>query len=318
MAMFVRRTPPPPVAPAAPMWFIPAMVREGDGRHQLLQEEVLDNLVRVAPSGTGGGNGDARDHAGDGAGSGAKPTTDDGTGQQPKQAAASSDQKTNSTPHALATLAAAIAFLIGLWLAVRAFATPDSGPSYRAADGIGAFALFYIVAQAAERGVELFLPYFEWVPGFGKARKTIERDQKVAVASDLALRTDRVRKLATDAKLAAEEDAAGPSPATPKTPEVEAADAQAVVDQLRANRTAVVFGLTAGLGMWLCGYLEADFLSSVGVTFAAEPGTGQQVLMMAVTGLIVGGGAKGIHDTMTNISKSSDSKSTPAETGGQK
>ena len=38
--------------------------------------------------------------------------------------------------------------------------------------------------------------------------------------------------------------------------------------------------------------------------------------MLAVTGLIVGGGSKALHDTIANISKSSEKKDTPAETGG--
>jgi hypothetical protein len=180
---------------------------------------------------------------------------------------------------------------------VRAFGT-DEGPTYKAAEGIGAFALFYIAAQAAERLVELVLPSFEWVPGFGTAKKKVIVDQKIAAAYDPAVTGNGT-----------------------KTPEQEAADAQADVDQARANRAVVVFGLTAALGMWACGYLEADFLTAVGVTLSIPagstfPDTTQQVFAMAVTGLIVGGGSKGLHDLITNISKSKTNNDTPPETGG--
>ena len=49
-----------------------------------------------------------------------------------------------------------------------------------------------------------------------------------------------------------------------KDVELQAANAQAEVDQGRANRTALVFGCTAAIGILLCGYLEADFLTAVG------------------------------------------------------
>ncbi|RHW24156.1 hypothetical protein D0Z08_25900 [Nocardioides immobilis] len=105
--------------------------------------------------------------------------------------------------------------------------------------------------------------------------------------------------------------------ATTATTAKEAANAQAEIDQLRANRAAVVFGLTAALGMALCGYLEADFLTTAGVDFGTQFETREQILMMAITGLVTGGGAKGLHDAISNISKSSTKKSTPPETGGQ-
>jgi len=213
----------------------------------------------------------------------------------PKPAAASGNVKTNSSPRFLATLAGAIAFSFGLVAAVMAFDTDASGPTFTAAEGIGAFALFYLTAQAAERFVEVILPHFEWLPGFGKATKEVIRDQKVAAALTSA----------------ADATASG------KTAEEEAAEAQAQVDQLRANRAAVVFGITAALGMAGCGYLEADFLTAVGVDFGTSPGMWQEAFMMGVTGLVVGGGAKSLHDTITTISKSSEKKSTPLETGGQ-
>lgn len=283
MALFVRRTPPAHVvnpASPGPLWAVHDLIRTPGGRN-LLPDNVVERLA----------------DPGDDLGLAPKPGVGREAGGEPKPAGASQDADKNSSPKFLATLAATIAFVIGLVVAVMAFDTDGSGPTYAAAEGIGAFALFYLAAQAAERLVELVLPHFEVVPGFGKAAREVARDNKVAAALDPSPRA----AVAVDAK----------------TLEEEAAEAQAEVDQLRANRTAVVFGVTAAIGMAMCGYLEADFLAAVGVDFGQDPGKREEAFMMAVTGLMVGGGAKGLHDTITNISKSSDQKSTPPETGGQ-
>lgn len=222
-----------------------------------------------------------------------------GSGQPdvaPPVAAASEDTKKNSSPDGWAGAAATTTFLVGLVVAVLLFGTPASGPTYTPVVGIGAFALFYVAAQSAERLVEMILPAIgALVPALDKPVKEAVRDQKVAAAHGLT--------------------------ATPadgdQTPEQAAANAQADVDQARANRAAVTFGLTAAVGMALCGYFEADFLTALGVTFGESPGLADEILMMAVTGLVVGGGAKGLHETITLISKSSEKKSTPPETGGE-
>jgi hypothetical protein len=39
-------------------------------------------------------------------------------------------------------------------------------------------------------------------------------------------------------------------------------------------------------------------------------------IALAVTGLVVTGGTKQLHDLLTNMSKASDQKSTPQQTGG--
>lgn len=275
MALFVRRG--PGVVTPGPEWPVYRLLRTPGGR-ELLPADIEVRLRDPHDSlGLDGGR------AVDGG---------DREGGDASKAEASSPEKT-AAPQVGFTLAALALFVAGTALAVVAFGTPEEGPTYTAAAGIGAFALFYIAAQAAERLAELVLPYLEWLPGFGKAEKEATRDAKVADAYN------------TNTSEAAKN----------------AAEAQADVDQARANRSIVVFGFTAAAGMWLCGYLEADFLTAVGVSFAAEdgaavPSTFQQVLAMAVTGLIVGGGSKGLHDLISNVSKASSSKDTPAETGG--
>lgn len=221
-----------------------------------------------------------------------------------------------STPQLAFSLAAIVLFLLGAALGVWWFAT-DAGPTFVAARGLGAFALFYVVAQSAERLSELVVPHLEWLPGFGKGARQASLERKVAAAHNPALRSGvekkTVRMMVSGRIVEVEVD---------KTVEEEAADAQAAVDQARANRAALLFGSTAAVGMALCGYLEADFLTAVGVTFpdaagAGAPSVGDQWIAIVVTGLIVGGGSKALHDLISNISKASSSKETPAETGGR-
>jgi hypothetical protein len=188
------------------------------------------------------------------------------------------------------TLVSAGVFLVTLIVAAHFLFRTASGPSYTPAAGIGAFALFYIAAQAAERAVEFLMPLL------GKLFPPMDKPSKAA-------RRDVVRAKADD-------------PEQPETPQ-DAAKAQGAVDQAVANRRIVAFAVTAALGMLLCSYLKADFLTAVGVNFNSEPWWAQ-VLQVAVTGLVVGGGSVGVHDLIGNITKSSKAKDAPAETGGTK
>ncbi len=264
MAVFVRRS--ALAAPAAPVIGLRSLFRADDVEGALTHEALVSRGQQAAAA-----EGDSD-----------KTST---------PAAASKSDAGTASPSVNSTLVStavfAIAAVVAAWLL---FGTPKFGPTYKPVAGIGAFALFYIAAQAAERLVEMALPYFDGKAG-GKSEKVAKRDTMLAQA------------IANDSDADA---AAG------------AADAQAAVDQLRANRTALAFGCTAAIGMLLCGYLEADFLTAVGVNFG-HPGHvdfWNRLLMMAVTGLIVGGGSKALHDTISNISKSSGGKDTPPETGG--
>jgi hypothetical protein len=205
------------------------------------------------------------------------------------QTVAAAKDKTNQ-PKVIAegvpTLVAAGIFLLALWLAVALLFHTNSGPEYHAAAGIGAFALFYIAAQAAERVVEFFMPLLGKIPRMDKPKKAADRDLEMMNANQ-----------------------------NPEKAGV-AANAQAAVDQAVANRRIVAFALTAALGMLLCSYLEADFLSAVGVTFGADPPGAVQAVQVGVTGLVVGGGSVGLHDLIGNVTKSSKAKDDPEETGG--
>lgn len=188
------------------------------------------------------------------------------------------------------TLVGAGVFLVALIGAVPFLFRTASGPTYTPAAGIAAFALFYIVAQAAERAMEFLMPLL------GKLFSSMEKASKAA-------HRDVMRAAAED-------------PGQPTTAQ-DAAKARATVDQTLANRRIVGFAVTAALGMLLCSYLEADFLTAVGVKFDSDPWWAQ-VVQVAVTGLVVGGGSVGVHDLIGNITKSSKAKDDPAQTGGTK
>jgi hypothetical protein len=143
-------------------------------------------------------------------------------------------------------------FVLGL--AVAANLPSPSGATFRSVEGVGVFAVFYLVAQVAERGVELITPFFRF--------------------------NLRLKKRGT---------------------------AGAELGQVIVNRRAVTFALACALGMVLCGYLGADFLTAVGFVFAS-PTTGSAVLQLAVTGLVVGGGSDGLHGLISNLTKSSAKK----------
>lgn len=253
--------------------------------------QVLE-LRRIQP---GVITGASRDQNGGGGGGGGGGELDDA------DSTAAASPTTGLRPGPRAASLALLCFLPALVGAVLVFGR-DGNPTFTAAPGIGAFALFYVAAQAAERVVEILMPLSERVveardTGTSKSQRVAARDQAVA---------DAVRAVADG-------DAGANAKAT------DAAKAQAKVDQGRTDRALISFGATAALGMLLCAYLGADFLTAVGVDFAGDgvPGWQTQTLMMLVTGLVVGAGSKQLHDSISNLSKSSEAKSTPAETGGK-
>jgi hypothetical protein len=281
MAVFARRTPYTTGAPASNAWGVQYLISPDND----LAPDIHSRLRAAVAAGAFGE-----------------------AAEKPESAAASDTENKNASPDVWATVVATVVFVAALLVSAAFLFFTEGGPTFKATEGIGAFALFYIVAQAAERLVEMVVPYFDRRPG-GKNAKVANRDRKL-VAAKTGERDDTEK----DEKERA------------KDLEVQAANAQAEVDQVRANRTALVFGFTAAIGILLCGYLEADFLTAVGVTFepvpppgtgpGPSPGFGNELVMLAVTGLIVGGGSKALHDTISNISKTSEKKSTPPETGG--
>ena len=207
----------------------------------------------------------------------------------PPTGAAPKDECASPKPRWGAGAIGSVLFIVGACFAARQFGTPESGPIFKPVAGVGTFALFYVVAQAAERFTEVLLGLLDparAIPGLGMRAAKEARDEALVSARN-ALVGDEPAAEGTD-------------------PAKDAATKQAVVDAKTTERKALTFGLTAMFGMVLCGWLEADFLTTLGVTFAENPGKTQFVvkcLEMAVTGAVVGGGSAGLHDRITRISK---------------
>lgn len=162
-----------------------------------------------------------------------------------------------------------------------------SDVTFNPADGIGAFAVFYVIALAIERLLEFFDAPVEGALTWRGGRQTKstlkkERDEAIAAAAN--------------------------HPNAPNAPNP--ADAQAKVNKATKGRSVAIAGLSGGLGIIAAAYLNADFLGAIGVK--GEP----RWLTLAITGLVVAGGSKQLHDLITNVSKASDAKSTPEETTG--
>lgn len=171
---------------------------------------------------------------------------------------------------ALAAVYAVAAFFIS----PRVDATPldDFNPS----EGIGAFALFYVFAQAVERILE---PVSRVL--LATTTQTRERDNAVVEAKN---DPDSAQK----AK--------------------EAADKQAVVDRKRSNRAVVFWGVATALGFLASATMEAYFLRAVGDTDA------ERWAEILVTGAIIGAGTKPLHDLITRIEKKKEQAQDPPET----
>ena len=213
------------------------------------------------------GTGSLADAAAPADGSTPAPPSD---GEATNAGGAGGDTTGAEWPYALFAVAAIIIYWFA-FVAQRVY--PDLKPhdAVKVAEGVAAFAMFYVAAQAVERFLE---PLVAMDPI--KRRLASERATKIAAAA-----------------------ASGSANATQV-----AATAQAALDQWRANRSVVIFAIATILGMAASAFLGLYFISSL-VT-GPVPDVNVDVL---VTGLVIGGGSKPLHDLITNVQKSSNAKS---------
>lgn len=191
---------------------------------------------------------------------------------------------------------ASFAICLGLALTVPVF--KESDVEFSARDGISALALFYVMALAIERLLEFIGAPIEWL--LALTRKT-PANSKVTDRTKPALKGRRDRAIA----LAHGLDVPGEQPTNPAD---DAAKSQTDVESATKGRSAALAGLAGGLGVLAAAYLNADFLGAVGVTES------ERAVRLIVTGLVVAGGSKQLHDLITNVSKAKDKKETPPET----
>lgn len=165
-------------------------------------------------------------------------------------AASTTDDKPQPTRSA-STIALAL-LIVGCLVSTALLGT-KWGPTYAPAAGIGAFALFYVAAQAVERLVELLIGLVPDSWTYDKPTTLKEHDEALVAAEN------------------------GSSDAQSKA----AANATAKVEQVLANRTIVAFGLAAALGAILCSYFEASFPAALGIKMGT--GFGNELVAVVVT-----------------------------------
>ena len=88
---------------------------------------------------------------------------------------------------------------------------------------------------------------------------------------------------------------------------------QADLQRGRELTAIVVWGAATALGFVLSSALNITLLQAIRADGSGQPPFWADLL---VTGLVVGAGTKPLHDLVTNLQKSKDSKHDPAEVGG--
>lgn len=138
-----------------------------------------------------------------------------------------------------------------------------------------AFGALFVLALAVERLLE---PFSEWL-GPSTTDAAVKRDKEVAAAEG-------------------NEAAAG---STKK-----AAESQDRLTRARRETAIVTWAVATALAYIACGGLKVLLLSAIVDTkLGGVPGRSMDLL---VTGLVVGAGTKPLHDLVSNIQKSSSSK----------
>jgi hypothetical protein len=202
-----------------------------------------------------------------------------------------------ATPRAAGTAAPASVDAGHLWFGVGILIAGAAAGAYfgqRAAPialkpGINVFGVFYILAQALERLFELL--QMAW-PSLGraktdgqttaKAQAVDARDEKLAVAINTGLASDATA----------------------------AAAAQAVLDQIRANRSLLAWTINSAIAMAACGLLGLRLIGAI-----SDPAWPHPYLDVILTGLVIGGGTKPLHDLIANLQAAKKTKEDPQANG---
>ena len=157
------------------------------------------------------------------------------------------------------------------------------------AEGVGVFAVFYVLAQAIERALEPFSSVAD-----GSVTTTTASTDKTKRGLEKA-RDDAMAKAIADRDQSATENAA---------------NAQADVAKVAKTRAVWLWGAATGLAALASGYLNLQILDAVG--FAADVGGLHDGAELLVTALAVGGGTKPLHDLISKVEKSKNRDATPA------
>lgn len=206
---------------------------------------------------------------------------------EPKPDTGTSDKPSHA--NGIVVLLAFLVVALGWWLGYILFnKTPvdNGGVKFDPVDGIGLFALFFILAQALERLME---PIAELsIPNFGsskeKPRTNVARRVKAAIAE-------------TDPAKAQEELDNG-------------AAEQADENRIEGNTKVVIWAIATFVAMLISGSTHLFFLDAVGAS-GVNPS-----LNILLTGLVIGGGTKPLHELIKKLEKPSESSDEGGEDDG--
>jgi hypothetical protein len=183
--------------------------------------------------------------------------------------------------------------------------------------GLGVFAAFYVVAQGLERVLEPFqdrsgailggvkTPKLDICAGENQAGQAAHEDSE-NVWRKSELKTRRAHAITTALCGASR----SPQPTVPSESQVAdaarvAAETQAAVQQYRRNSTAFMWGLSSAMAILVSAAVGLALMHSVGVQDAPV------LLDIIITGIIIGSGSKPLHDLISSIQVSKDSKKDP-------
>jgi hypothetical protein len=136
------------------------------------------------------------------------------------------------------------------------------------------------------------------LPGAGRT--------KVAAAGAVITKREAVE--ARDTTLAAAMN--GPSPGTLAA----AATAQNNLERIRLNRAVLAWTFTSALAMVIAGLLGLKLIAAI----SSGPANASPALLdLVVTGLVIGGGTKPLHDLIAGLQESRKAKQDPPAAGGK-
>lgn len=174
-----------------------------------------------------------------------------------------------------------IGVLVG-WILTEALEPQPFTP----VEGVGAFAVFYVAAQALERTFELLRMIFPAATSglSGETKADLKSEARVHTASALSML------------------AARPGSDEVKQQAQIAADAKAKEEKAEATTSRIAWGVNSLLAAILSGWLGLYLLEYIGLTGIPL------WLDIGVTSLVIGGGTKPLHDLIKNLEKSKQQK----------
>jgi hypothetical protein len=184
--------------------------------------------------------------------------------------------------------------LLALGAAIGVYLLDKGLYAFKPNPGISMFAIFYVFAQALERITELVSLV---VPDAGGTRSSLGAG-RIAKRSAIEARDSRL------ARALSAPDAQSVS---------DAARAQGDLDRIRLNRAVLGWTFTSALAMAGAGLLGLRLIDTISSTSNAAP----VWVDLVVTGLVIGGATKPLHDLIAGLQDSRKARQDSPAAGGR-